>query len=105
MPVLLEQGVDPWDAAVPRVLQVLQRQTPVLGIGLLTLQPVLRPHSLAVDELTLPRLDVPGSEGVWVCGSEGVWVCGCAGEIGNNKTKFAHLSILLACAYNVHISG
>lgn len=58
VPVFLEQGIDPRDATVPRVLQVLQSQPPVLGIGFLPLQPVLCPHPLAVNELTLPWLNV-----------------------------------------------
>mmetsp|Transcript_94895 Transcript_94895/g.290283 ORF Transcript_94895/g.290283 Transcript_94895/m.290283 type:complete len:372 (+) Transcript_94895:2060-3175(+) len=57
--VLLEEGVDARDAPVPRVLKVLQGQAPVLGVRLLPLQRVLRPDALAVDELGLPRLDVP----------------------------------------------
>lgn len=31
VPVLLEEGVDAWDASVPRVLQVLQGQAPATG--------------------------------------------------------------------------
>mmetsp|Transcript_9904 Transcript_9904/g.16651 ORF Transcript_9904/g.16651 Transcript_9904/m.16651 type:complete len:467 (+) Transcript_9904:1679-3079(+) len=56
--VLLEEGVDAGDAAVPRVVQVLERQPPILGLCLLTLERVLRPHALRVHELRLPRLDV-----------------------------------------------
>ena len=59
VPVLLEQRVDPRNAPVPRILQVLQRQPPVLGIRLLPLQRVLCPDALRVDEIGLPRLDVP----------------------------------------------
>jgi len=58
VPVLLEEGVDAGDAAVPGVFQVLQGEPPVLRGGLLPLQRVLRPHSLRVDELGLPRLHV-----------------------------------------------
>ena len=58
VPVLLEEGVDSGDSPVPRVLQVLQSEAPVLSIGLLPLQPVLRPHPLAVNELALPWLYV-----------------------------------------------
>mmetsp|Transcript_139393 Transcript_139393/g.242389 ORF Transcript_139393/g.242389 Transcript_139393/m.242389 type:complete len:312 (+) Transcript_139393:3827-4762(+) len=57
--VLLEQGVDPRDPAVPGVLQVLQREAAVLLVGFLALQRILGPHPLGVDELGLPRLDVP----------------------------------------------
>mmetsp|Transcript_8069 Transcript_8069/g.26443 ORF Transcript_8069/g.26443 Transcript_8069/m.26443 type:complete len:279 (-) Transcript_8069:3543-4379(-) len=63
VPVLLEERVYPRDAAVPRVLQVLQRQPAVLRVGLLALQGVLRPDALRVDELALPRLHV--AEEVW----------------------------------------
>mmetsp|Transcript_8730 Transcript_8730/g.18587 ORF Transcript_8730/g.18587 Transcript_8730/m.18587 type:complete len:747 (-) Transcript_8730:2392-4632(-) len=59
VPVLLEQRVDARDAAVPAVVQVIQRQPPVLRLGLLLLQRILTPHALAVNELTLPGLDVP----------------------------------------------
>mmetsp|Transcript_97181 Transcript_97181/g.274888 ORF Transcript_97181/g.274888 Transcript_97181/m.274888 type:complete len:549 (-) Transcript_97181:3378-5024(-) len=59
VPVLLEEGVDARDPTVPGILQVLQGQAPVLRIRLLTLQGILGPHTLAVDELGLPRLDVP----------------------------------------------
>mmetsp|Transcript_35305 Transcript_35305/g.88749 ORF Transcript_35305/g.88749 Transcript_35305/m.88749 type:complete len:781 (-) Transcript_35305:276-2618(-) len=58
VPVLLEQRVDARDAAVPRVLQILQRETAVLRVGLLALQRVLLPHALRVNELHLPRQDV-----------------------------------------------
>ena len=59
VPVLLEERVDARDAAVPRVLEVLERQAPVLRVGLLPLERVLGPDALRVDELALPRLDVP----------------------------------------------
>ena len=62
MSVFLEEGVDPRDPPVPRVLQVLQREPSVLSCGLLPLQSILSPHSLAVDELTLPWLDVTEEE-------------------------------------------
>ena len=58
MSVLLEEGVDAGDAAVPGVLQVFQCQAAVLRIGLLTLESVLCPHTLTVNKLTLPRLDI-----------------------------------------------
>ena len=35
--VLLEEGVDSWYASVPGVVQVLERQPAVLGLGLLPL--------------------------------------------------------------------
>ena len=41
MPVLLKQRVDAGDAPVPGVLEVLQRQSAVLGVGLLALEPAL----------------------------------------------------------------
>ena len=41
MPVFLEERVDARDAPVPGVLEVLQRQAAVLGVGLLALEPVL----------------------------------------------------------------
>mmetsp|Transcript_13991 Transcript_13991/g.37789 ORF Transcript_13991/g.37789 Transcript_13991/m.37789 type:complete len:271 (+) Transcript_13991:2902-3714(+) len=56
--VLLEESVDAWDAAVPGVIQIIQRQPPVLCCGLRLFQRILTPHALAVDELALPRLDV-----------------------------------------------
>ena len=58
MSVLLEEGIDAGDATVPRVLQVFQCQAAVLRIGLLTLESVFCPHTLAVNKLTLPRLDI-----------------------------------------------
>jgi len=58
VPVLLEEGVDTRDTTIPRIFQVLQCQAAVLCIGLLALQSVLRPHTLAVNELTLPWLDI-----------------------------------------------
>eukprot|EP00964_Phaeocystis_antarctica_P078146 scaffold48598_cov65-Phaeocystis_antarctica.AAC.1 len=63
VPVLLEEGVDARDAAVPAVLEVLERQPPVLRVGLLPLERVLGPDALRVDELALPRLDVPEEVG------------------------------------------
>eukprot|EP00906_Rhabdomonas_costata_P036699 RCo051448 len=57
--VLLEERVDPGNAAVPTLLKVLQSKSAVLLIGFLPLQGVLRPHALAVQELRLPGLDVP----------------------------------------------
>mmetsp|Transcript_4532 Transcript_4532/g.13244 ORF Transcript_4532/g.13244 Transcript_4532/m.13244 type:complete len:1314 (+) Transcript_4532:2393-6334(+) len=56
--VLLEEGVDARDAAVPRVLEVLEREPAVLRRRLLLLERVLRPDALRVDELRLPGLDV-----------------------------------------------
>ena len=41
VPVLLKQRVDAGDAPVPGVLEVLERQSPILGVGLLALEPVL----------------------------------------------------------------
>ena len=58
MSIFLEQRVDAGDAPVPGVLEVLERQSSILGVGLLALQRVLRPDALAVDELGLPRLHI-----------------------------------------------
>mmetsp|Transcript_3094 Transcript_3094/g.10260 ORF Transcript_3094/g.10260 Transcript_3094/m.10260 type:complete len:228 (-) Transcript_3094:3866-4549(-) len=57
--IFLEQRVDPRNPAVPRVLEILQRESPVLRLRLLPLQRVFRPHALRVVELRLPRLNVP----------------------------------------------
>ena len=46
VPILLEQSVDAWDAAVPGVLQVLQGQPPVLRLSLLPLEGIFRPDPL-----------------------------------------------------------
>lgn len=74
-PPTLEQGVDARDAPVPAVLQVLQRQPPVLRLGLLPLQVVLAPHALAVRKLALPGLDVPVGGGRGMTGvADGVQV-------------------------------
>ena len=56
--VLLEKSVDAGNSSVPAVFQVLQCEPAVLGIGLMTLQSILSPHSLGVNELTFPRHDV-----------------------------------------------
>ena len=58
VPVLLEESIDAWNSPVPGVFQILQRQSPVLSKGLLSFESVLRPHTLRVNELTFPRLDV-----------------------------------------------
>ncbi len=84
MAVLLEQSVDARDAAVPGVLQVLQRQPAVLGIGLLPLQTVLRPHTLAVNELTFPWLDVPAYTEGGGEGEEG----GREGGVGEERERW-----------------
>jgi hypothetical protein len=39
MPIFLEQRVDPGNAPVPGVLQILERQPPILRVGLLALEP------------------------------------------------------------------
>ena len=59
VPVLLEQGVDAGDAAVPRIFEIFERQPPVLRLSLLPFQRVLGPYPLRVVELSLPGLDVP----------------------------------------------
>mmetsp|Transcript_39335 Transcript_39335/g.83813 ORF Transcript_39335/g.83813 Transcript_39335/m.83813 type:complete len:1257 (-) Transcript_39335:3240-7010(-) len=56
--ILLEQSIDSRDSTIPGILQILQSQAPVLGVGLLPLQRILGPDSLRVDELGLPGLDV-----------------------------------------------
>mmetsp|Transcript_67280 Transcript_67280/g.140139 ORF Transcript_67280/g.140139 Transcript_67280/m.140139 type:complete len:747 (+) Transcript_67280:1153-3393(+) len=58
VPILLEQRVDPWNPTIPRILQILERQPSVLRVCLLPLQRILRPHTLRVEKLALPRLDV-----------------------------------------------
>ena len=58
MSVLLKEGVNAGNATVPGVLQIFQCQTSVLSIGLLALESVLCPHTLAVNKLTLPWLDI-----------------------------------------------
>eukprot|EP00983_Pelagomonas_calceolata_P121584 1160813-Pelagomonas_calceolata.AAC.1 len=62
---LLEESVDAWDAAVPGVIQIIQRQPPVLCCGLRLFQRILTPHALAVDELALPRLQAGGETKNW----------------------------------------
>ena len=61
--ILLEQGVNSGQTTVPRVLQILQGQSSTLLVGFQALLRVLRPHALRVDELRLPRDDIP--EDVW----------------------------------------
>ena len=46
VPVLLEQGVDAGDAAVPRIFEIFERQPPVLRLSLLPFQRVLGPYPL-----------------------------------------------------------
>lgn len=58
MSVLLEQRIDSRNTPVPTVLQILQCESPVLRIGLLSLQSILSPHTLRVNELRLPWLNV-----------------------------------------------
>ena len=58
MSIFLEQRVDAGDAPVPGVLEVLERQSSILGVGLLALQRVLGPHSLTIHKFALPRLHV-----------------------------------------------
>jgi len=57
--ILLEECVDTRNTTIPAVFQIFQSEPTVLGIRLLTLQRILGPHALRVDELTLPRLYVP----------------------------------------------
>ena len=49
----------PGNAKAGKVFKVLERQSPVLLLGLLSLQSILGPDTLAIDELAFPRLDVP----------------------------------------------
>ena len=56
VPILLKERVDARNAAIPAILEILQCQAPVLRIRLLTLQRVLGPDTLRVDELSFPRL-------------------------------------------------
>mmetsp|Transcript_13659 Transcript_13659/g.18093 ORF Transcript_13659/g.18093 Transcript_13659/m.18093 type:complete len:330 (-) Transcript_13659:4853-5842(-) len=58
VPVFLEQRVDPRNTPVPRVLEILEGEPPVLRVRLLPLERVFGPDSLGVDELAFPRLDV-----------------------------------------------
>lgn len=52
--VLLKQCVDPRYTSVPGIFQILQRETPILGVGLLSFEGILGPDTLRVDEFTLP---------------------------------------------------
>jgi hypothetical protein len=56
--VLLEEGVDSWDTSVPGVLQIVEGESTILCCGFLTLECVLSPDTLRVEELRLPGLDV-----------------------------------------------
>lgn len=58
MTILLEQRVDTRDTAIPRVFEILERETSVLSVRLLALQSVLGPDSSRIEELCLPRLYV-----------------------------------------------
>ena len=57
--ILLEQGVDSGNSAIPRILQIFERDSPVLSSGLLSFKGILCPHALGIDELGFPWLDVP----------------------------------------------
>lgn len=52
--ILLEEGVDSRHSAIPRVLEVVERQSAVLSLGLFSLEGVLGPDTLAVNVLGLP---------------------------------------------------
>jgi hypothetical protein len=52
--VLLEERVDARDSSIPRVLEILERETTVLRVGLLALEGVLGPDTGGVEELCLP---------------------------------------------------
>lgn len=58
----MEEGVDPRDSSVPRVLQVFKGQATVLCIRVLTLKSILGPDALRVNKLSLPRLNVSEKE-------------------------------------------
>ena len=58
MSVLLEQRVDTRNTTIPAVLEILERQAPVLRVRLLALHRVLRPDTSGVEELGLPWLQV-----------------------------------------------
>ena len=58
-PILLEQGVDSGQTAIPAVFQIFERETTVLLVGFEALLRVFRPHTLRVDELGFPGDDVP----------------------------------------------
>lgn len=60
--IFLEEGVDPRDSSVPRVLQVFKGQATVLCIRVLTLKSILGPDALRVNKLSLPRLNVSEKE-------------------------------------------
>lgn len=54
----MEESVYSRNATVPAVLEVLESESLVLGVGLLSLERVLGPDALRVDELALPRHNV-----------------------------------------------
>ena len=56
--ILLEEGVNARNAAVPRIFLVVMGHSTVLSGRFLTLQGVFSPYTLRVQELRLPRLDV-----------------------------------------------
>jgi hypothetical protein len=56
--ILLEQGINTWDTVVPAFFQVIERQTPVLGLCFLPFQSIFSPDPLRVQKLTFPGLDV-----------------------------------------------
>mmetsp|Transcript_39127 Transcript_39127/g.70495 ORF Transcript_39127/g.70495 Transcript_39127/m.70495 type:complete len:457 (+) Transcript_39127:2263-3633(+) len=58
VPVLAEEGIDTRNTTIPRILQILERQSSILRIGLLALQCILCPHTLRVHKLTLPGLQI-----------------------------------------------
>ena len=58
VPILAKEGVNARNTPVPRIFEIFNRQTAILGVGLLTLQGILGPNSLRVDELTFPGLQV-----------------------------------------------
>jgi len=56
VPILLEESVDTRNPSVPAIVKILEGQSSVLCIGLLSLQSILSPHSLRINEFCFPRL-------------------------------------------------
>jgi hypothetical protein len=53
-PVLLEESIDPGDTSVPGVFKVIEGKSAVLSSCLLSLECILCPHTLRIQELRLP---------------------------------------------------
>jgi hypothetical protein len=52
--VLLEESIDSGDTSVPRVFQVIQGKSTVLSCSFLSLECILCPHTLRIQEFRLP---------------------------------------------------